>query len=83
MVEIDKMDLHPSDSYLEIRRLRSDPDYRFVVVTNNPYNLDDVPCEEIIVVGEKATKRLSEYKNEMGLRSGELWGTIGEDWVDK
>lgn len=53
--------------------------------TNNPYLLDHVNADEVLVVHGANFKRLSEHqeyerwKNEM--RPGEFWTTFGEAWV--
>jgi len=71
-------------------KLESDPELQIVCTTNSPYLLDLVDSTEVRVMALDAERRthvrpLTEHPEfgtwKFGTYTGQLWATLGDDWV--
>ncbi len=91
--DIDK-GLHPAAQaeLVEILRgvLKANPDMQIIATTHSPYLLDCFDPSEVRVMtlgedGFAQCKKLTEHPNfaewEGALKAGEMWASVGEDWI--
>ena len=96
LILIDDLDkgLHPAAQakLVEILRkvMESRPDLQIIATTHSPYLLDCFDPSEVRVMslgadGSARCKKLTEHPNfaewEGALKAGELWASVGEDWI--